>query len=336
MRLKTQFNNQNPLFFVFTCVKNGRKFIEKLFDSLLSQTRINFVHYIYEDGSTEPLDEMVEEYKLRASKLDKHYEIIYEKNPVNLGLNESTKHCIEKCNAPYFIWIDCDNWVNNIFFEELEKTAKRNKNALLLRTNCQSIDESGQILRKIDLKKAKAKKQDRFFFYNDYPYCFFAVNKKRYFLECSNTFIDDKLFYNDDQVICNCFFHEKNTPLCEKAISFFLVHNSSVSYAGLSKDPSYDYKKFKELAIATNNSHFCFLEHMYQMKKLFSSMLIALDNRDYKLANVLYKKKIFFANENKIPKRYCCKYMNNFWWFISIRLPHLRLLVRKIFKKYYL
>ena len=128
-------------FFLFTCVKNGRKYIQKLFDSLLKQTKINFVHYIYEDGSEDPVDDLITDYKTKANDIG--LQVIYEKQSINIGLNMATKHCIEQCFLPYFIWIDCDNWVDSRFFEELGNTVRKKNKPNIVRTNKSCVHLSG-------------------------------------------------------------------------------------------------------------------------------------------------------------------------------------------------
>ena len=231
---KTCIDNKiknKPLFFLFTCIKDGRLFIDKLFDSLIHQTKINFIHYIYEDGSSEPLKELIDEYKFKVSQLDTPYEVIYEYNPVNIGLTKSTQHCISKCKCSYFIWIDCDNYVEYTFFEELEKLYKRNKKSLLLRTtlydskymklyycNCGLIDE------------AKTKYQLGLFIRRRYYYSFFAVNYEKYkMLNPSNIFLNEKGFYNDEQVLTLCLLESGYAPLSRTAKGYFLTHDNQES-----------------------------------------------------------------------------------------------------------
>ena len=109
-----------PLFFLFTCVKDGREYIDKLFESLLMQTKKNFIHYIYEDGSDNPLDEIVENYIKRVNQLDEPYRVVYEKCNKNIGLNKATEHCLKKCYLNYFIWMNCDDWLDVNFFKNAE------------------------------------------------------------------------------------------------------------------------------------------------------------------------------------------------------------------------
>jgi len=142
---------QDYLFFVFTCVKNGRKYIEKLFDSLLEQTLTNFVHFIYDDGSDDPIDDLVDEYRKKVSLLANPFPVIYEKNTTNIGINMATQYCISKCCARYFVWIDCDNWIDKNFFNEMTNTINRKGNKFIvyrsngIRVDCNNKRITGEL-----------------------------------------------------------------------------------------------------------------------------------------------------------------------------------------------
>lgn len=226
------YSNEKPLFFLFTCVKDGRKYINKLFDSLLSQTRINFVHYIYEDGSNDPIEDLVLSYKEKVSKLEHPYKVIYEKNPVNIGLNMATKHCIDMCSCPYFIWIDCDNWVDKNFFLELEKTVAKNKKAFLIRTHKEIYKNGIAIPYDSSItRKKNSKLQLNELLRSKFTYSFFAVNNNLYRKNnpC-NFMINSKVFFNDDQVLLVCLLSKKcKIAYSRKSIGYFLRRDDSVS-----------------------------------------------------------------------------------------------------------
>lgn len=244
---KQKYNTTHPLFFLITCVKNGRDYIEKLFDSLLSQTKINFVHYIYEDGSTDSIEDLVQEYKLKASKLNYPFEIIYEKNPINIGLNMSIKHCIDKCELPYFIWVDCDNWVDKNFFIEMEKLAKKHPNAILLRsTNINVKNANGgkiEVIKKMTNKNQNA--QLGLLLRRKFYYSFFAVKSSEYKkINCNNVLLDQRGFYDDDQVLFISMIMNGKYALSKKAFGYFYLHNDSESnYLNL------DYIKCREYCL---------------------------------------------------------------------------------------
>ena len=237
-----------PLFFLFTCVKDGRKYIKTLFNSLLSQTDFNFVHYIYEDGSVDTIEDLVNEYKLKAS-----YQVMYEKNSINIGLNMATKHCIDICNLPYFIWIDCDNWVDKNFFFELGKAVKKNKKGNLFRTRCyrdnlknKSIDTAVFPLFSDSLKNKYCKWIYFFRGYKSYYYSFFAM-KTEYFKEKMYfDFLVDRHLFNDDQVLSHYYLTNDTCVFVDKAKGFQLIREDSESASICSSQLDSNVKIYKE------------------------------------------------------------------------------------------
>lgn len=227
------YSNEKPLFFLFTCVKDGRKYINKLFDSLLSQTKINFVHYIYEDGSNDPIEDLVLSYKEKVSKLEHPYKVIYEKNPVNIGLNMATKHCIDMCTCPYFIWIDCDNWVDKDFFLNLEKTCLKKRYPDFIKTelfNGTTHIERSNTGNGGDVKNKYTKYQLGMLIRRKYYYCFFAIKNNFYTnLNGNNYFLNEKLLYNDEQVLILSLLGNPKIAFSKKSYGYFLERKDSES-----------------------------------------------------------------------------------------------------------
>lgn len=270
MKIRTN----KPLFFVFTCVKDGEKYIPKLFESMLSQTKINFVHYIYEDGSEKPLGKLMEEYKKRVSELDQPYKVIYEYNPINIGLNKSTQHCISKCTCPYFIWIDCDNYIDASFFEEMERLYRRNKKAIMLRSFLLGKKE-GQDELSYDKSKfatAKNKYQLGIYIRERYFYSFFAVNYQKYkTINPNNVFVSNREFYNDEQVISLCLLVQSYAPITKKAIGYFTTHDGQES--SLYKINNHQRKEFHlSLCGLIDNNLKEKIEAAYHIKDLYTKL----------------------------------------------------------------
>jgi len=332
--MKNNYNKDKQLFFLFTCVKDGRKYIKKLFDSLLSQTKINFVHYIYEDGSNEPLDEMVVEYKNKVSKLDRPYKVIYEKNPVNIGLNMATKHCIDMCDKPYFIWIDCDNWVDANFFYELEQYILRHKNIPLIRTLClQPKQVINDVKMNYAFKCRHDNKQLTHFLYGSFYYGFFAVKLESYLnLNKQNYFFDKRDYFNDDQVLSLFLFNNKRISICDSAIGYFLLHdnNESTLYRARSLESEHanwrlTFEKFTDL---TENA----INGIYLLKKIFNKMVNCYNNSDfYSTKNCLFQI-LKIKKNHKISTRLSLGYGNTFTWLL--RLFYLKIkIIKSGFKK---
>lgn len=268
-------NINNPLFFLFTCVRNGRQYINRLFESILSQTKVNFVHYIYEDGSTDPVNDLVTIYKEKAAKLQQPFKVIYDKNPINIGLNMATKHCISKCDCPYFIWIDCDNWVDKDFFKNLEETVKKSKKSSLIRTTlCSQTDNYSLSTSNIVLKPYDRIFQLKELMRGTYVYSFFAV-KNSFYKEINkqNIMLDSKIFYNDDQILLLMLL-SKN---CDFAYSFnsighFLIRKDSVSSKNLPFHAAKDDQI--EFCYKISKEYGDFVKYYYIIK----SILFKIDN----------------------------------------------------------
>ncbi len=306
--LSDNYDNENPLFFLFTCVKNGRPYIEKLFGSLLRQTKVNFIHYIYEDGSEEPLDEMVEAYKEKVSRLSTPYKVVYEKNPVNIGLNKSTQHCISMCNLPYFIWVDCDNWIGETFFEELEKTALQNPDAIYIRTNRYDVKNGKQSRyyksRRI-IRKVSRRHQDGSFLAQCFMYSFFAVKRDLYYeVNPDNYFVDSRDVYNDVQVISHCLFSGRDFAFCENAYSYYLFVENSEGNRPMDKYDKvrHNMTGIKELAYHDNWKDKECIDVIYKILVTNLQIKDAFEEGGYSKCVPLIKEKKELLKDPRIPK----------------------------------
>ena len=302
---KKQYNQ--PLFFVFTCIKDGSEYIGRLFDCMLSQTKVNFVHYIYEDGSTKPLGKLIDQYKEDVSKLPKPYEVVYEYNLTNIGLNKSTQHCINKCNCPYFIWIDCDNYVDSSFFEELEKLYRRNKNSLLLRSIIYNSDNKNEISKCNcgTLKEAKTKYQIGLFLRRKFYYSFFAVNYEKYkAINPNNVMLDIRSFYNDEQVLILCLLNCSYAPISTSAKGYFTTRDGQESSTF---SPSIDDIRTNQLKLCQliSNKLTNRLSAFYSIKDLYDELFINYKYNYKKSLDIINKiKKVSKENQVSLKNYY--------------------------------
>lgn len=327
------------LFFVFTCVKNGRPFIDRLFRSMLLQTKKNFIHYIYEDGSDEPLGDIVDSYKKAASELEEPYTVIYEKNVKNIGLNMATKHCIEKCSAPYFIWIDCDNWINDVFFEELEKVAKHNKKSIVIRTSCVEIDEKGienNIFSNRQLKKTVSKKdQSKTFLIGDYGFSFFAVNFS-YYKEINPTLklLNERYMFNDNQVLAHCIFSKKPFSFAAKSISYYLRRDSSESCTSCFNSEIdkhlFIFNCYTILAKNDNSEFAALLPIICKSYVMFRQIMFDMEAGRFDEAKLNLKEKIKFDKKENVPLKFRYPYGSKLLWMVFCNFPFIRKVARTI------
>ncbi len=305
-----QVNKVKPIFFVFTCVKNGRQYIGKLFESLSKQSRKNFVHYIYEDGSDEPLDEIVDLYRKTVKESLDPYEIIYEQNNHNVGLNKATKHCIDKCSLPYFIWIDCDNWVNNTFFEELEKTAKKNPNAIYIGSNRIDVIDGKHVKYLSDFKRRMSVsgffKDILFICASGFYYSFFAIKKDYYdIVSRGNFFVDSRDFYNDNQVITHCIVSGRSFASCKRAHSFYLFRENSEGNRFIDFNPKIEkhWSGIKEIAFHDDRKNKTCIDDILRIILLNAKIQEAKHNGSSD-AHLLKKERNQIIKHSNLPLKY--------------------------------
>ena len=322
--MKKNDASKKPIFFLFTCIKDGRKYIKKLFDSLLGQTKKNFVHYIYEDGSVDSISDLVDEYKKQAASLEKPFEVIYENNEKNIGLNMATKHCIEMCDKEYFIWIDCDNWVDRDFFYNLEQTATKHPNAIMIKTSLFTVLENGNVFTDINTSRKRRinnkRNQIKNFFMNCYPFgfSFFAIKKE--FLGNNFLMLDEKHFSNDHQVICQILFKKHPIVWSKKSIGYFLSRDDSEGHANLrvTKGTNLNRQWYLELLSKTSKDSYEKLTQIYSSLDLYKQTVYHLENKHYSQALKTMKQKRIGNRQCKLEKKYYCKYHTDWYWFFKI------------------
>lgn len=283
--------------------------IQQLFDSLLRQTAHNFIHYIYEDGSSEPLDEMIIEYKKQVSKLNDSYRVVYEKNENNIGLNLSTKHCIEHCCCDYFIWIDCDNWVDERFFEELESCVIQHPDNILFATNRIDVREgiNKYYFSRRAIKRAKQKNRSVEFLCTGYHYSFFAVNTQRYrMINPNNVIFENRSFFNDVQIISHCIFSSIDFSFAENAYSYVLIRENSEGNRVHSKIDRLNQKYDAILAVAKldNWNHFKAINLVRQFKLMEYEIDTTYSKNGYKECKNKIIEMIAIIKSPDLPKPY--------------------------------
>lgn len=90
-------------FTVFTPIYNRRKTVHRVFDSLMAQTYKNFEWLIVDDGSTDNVKELIDEYKKEADFNIRYY---YKKNG---GKHTAINYACLLTDSEYFLIIDSDD-----------------------------------------------------------------------------------------------------------------------------------------------------------------------------------------------------------------------------------
>ncbi len=95
---------------ILIVVYNGGKTIKKCLDSIENQTIKNFEVIVVDDGSTDNTKEIVKKYK--------NVKYFYKENS---GVADTRNYAISKVETPYFMFLDCDDYIAEDLIEECEK-----------------------------------------------------------------------------------------------------------------------------------------------------------------------------------------------------------------------
>ena len=313
--------------FLFTCVRNGRPYIKKLFDSLLKQSNTNFVHFIYDNGSVDPIDDLILYYNKENLKLKKPFKIIYEKTSETVGLNMATQYCINKCDKPYFIWIDCDNWVDKNFFKHLIRAINKHPNHMLFRTALIKVDDqSGGTSSNLKERRLSTKNQNNaaFTFFtrkNRYYYSFFAINTKQFLSVSNNHILNIREYYNDEQILAYCYLAKGKFMMVKKSIGYYLSRNDSEAHLikplqSASRLFAYDIRT--NVAKALSNEAF---EYYLSIKHIFDEYNLMQDsylNKDIHNAKLHFVELQKLSKENHFSTKVTFRSKDYLRWFVTL------------------
>jgi len=227
-------------FFIFTCVHNEKSLIGNLFKSLLNQKYTNFVHYIYDDASTDDISDIVNEYKDRASHLHRPYLVVYEKGLKNIGNLASTKHCLEimgkyrDCN--YFGWINADDFVSEKYLEVFNKLINKHKDySIFMNYRIPIRIVNNKII--INKRKEYNNKTNLTSGYklihllqNAICYTPFVASINFYYSNKMNLVLGDNTYLNDDQIYTMYALCDAKFYYSKYAMYYALMRKTSVSH----------------------------------------------------------------------------------------------------------
>ena len=104
---------------IFTPTYNRRQLIERLYQSLLSQTAKNFEWIVVDDGSTDNTEKYFSELLSKSQP----FPIRYIKQP-NGGKHRAINHGVQLANGELFFTVDSDDYLTKDAVEKVIKWAK--------------------------------------------------------------------------------------------------------------------------------------------------------------------------------------------------------------------
>jgi len=112
-----------PLISVIISVYNCENYINRLINSVLSQTYKNFEIIILNDGSTDNTLAILKQFN------DSGLRIIDKKNT---GVSDTRNQGIELVNGDFICFLDADDYLENNYFQEIDEILKKNPNIELI------------------------------------------------------------------------------------------------------------------------------------------------------------------------------------------------------------
>lgn len=95
--------------------------LDRTFKSIMSQNYSDIIHFLYDDGSTcTDHFEVVSRYIDDVKKMDNPYKVIFLKGKKNVGVDKAHSICFALVDTDYFMWLDCNDYLEEGFFEKIK------------------------------------------------------------------------------------------------------------------------------------------------------------------------------------------------------------------------
>ena len=197
---------------IITTIYNARSTIRYTLESLLKQTCSDFIHYIYDDGSSELCDDMIEWYKAAIATKKLRIKLIYEKGTKNLGCDKAHEYAFSKNYGSYFMWLDSGDSVASNFIELITGIISRNRSYDWYHFNTVYFDyKNRKELSERGIKLYKNKflfKKDQYvsYVFRQFYYHFFLIKREAF----NDVFPKGIHIYNQDDYRKVCSIQKKD------------------------------------------------------------------------------------------------------------------------------
>ena len=123
-------------------VFNTEKKLRKCLDSVLQQKDDELEIVVINDGSKDSSDKIIKEYKEKNPQTISYYK------KQNTGVADTRNYGIKKAKGQYIMFLDSDDYIDAHLYSIVKQYMK--KNIELIKFKLQRIDESGNILEKVN------------------------------------------------------------------------------------------------------------------------------------------------------------------------------------------
>jgi len=170
---------------IITPCYNGDKFVNRLLDSLLSQTYANIEMFLLDDGSTDNTAEVVKSYIPKFELKGYSLTYVYQENS---GQTVAVNNGLKLFQGDYLTWPDSDDFyaINNAIENMVDTLERSNENVSMVRCSAKLLDEytlapMGFLEETEKNRKEADLFEDSIFFLNNFwfqPICYMAKTSK--------------------------------------------------------------------------------------------------------------------------------------------------------------
>lgn len=203
-------------FSIIVPVYNTEQYLERCFDSILSQTYKNYEVIVVNDGSTDDSLNLIRKYK--------EFICINQKNQ---GLSMARNNGIKKACGDYLIFLDSDDYIDNKLLEKLSKNIKKED---IVRYQSATIDDKNKIINFYENEFENLSGPEAFSIISGYNFIENAVLyaiKKDYWTSNSFSFNIDK-YHEDFGVIPEVIFKASNVSSINYIGYYYYQRNNSI------------------------------------------------------------------------------------------------------------
>lgn len=132
-------NKPAPIVSFGVPVRNGEKYLPRLFDSLLAQNFTDFEVVIGDNLSDDRTEEICREYARRDARIK------YFKHPKNLGQSGNFNRVFELSQGKYFRWIGDDDWLEPEYTRKCVEFLESHEDFIAVTTEQDHVFDDGTV-----------------------------------------------------------------------------------------------------------------------------------------------------------------------------------------------
>jgi glycosyltransferase involved in cell wall biosynthesis len=129
-----------PIITIGMPVFNDILFIKKSLNAILNQTETRFRLIISDDGATDGSGELCQKYA------DNYEQIVYIKQPKNLGISKNMEFLLSKSDTPYFMWAADDDVWHEDYIKNMILLLENDSEAIAAFCQYDRIDENDKYI----------------------------------------------------------------------------------------------------------------------------------------------------------------------------------------------